>query len=156
VGDAFEALLAETDKGEEYHSDSYFTSVESFLAAPTAPAPAIPTTNTLVDNLTSLSLVYQITGENHTLEPTEQIEDTQTFTVNGISRYDTHRFYEVVIDTGASRFSTAGSDQFQALQRTDNSIKLNETTKGQVNVQFGIGSMSSIGSAIVRIPIGQV
>jgi hypothetical protein len=71
VGDAFEALLAETDKGEEYHSNSYFTSVESFLAAPIAPAPAIPITNTLVDNLTSLSLVYQITGENHTLEPTK-------------------------------------------------------------------------------------
>jgi hypothetical protein len=58
VGDAFEALLAETDEGEEYYSNSYFTSVESFLAAPIAPAPAIPTTNTLVDNLTSLSLVH--------------------------------------------------------------------------------------------------
>jgi hypothetical protein len=112
VGNAFKALLAETDKGEEYYSDSYFTSIESFLAAP---APTIPTTNTLVNNLTSLSLIYQMTGENHTLEPTEQMEDAQTFTVNGILRYNTHRFYGVVINTGASRFSTAGSDQFQAL-----------------------------------------
>jgi hypothetical protein len=110
VGDAFKALLAETDEGEEHYSNSYFTSVESFLAAPTAPTPAIPITNTLVDNLTSLSLIYQMTGENHALEPTEQIEDAQTFTVNGISRYDTHCFYGVVINTGASRFSTAGSD----------------------------------------------
>jgi hypothetical protein len=156
VGNAFEALLAETDKGEEYYSDSYFTSVESFLAALTVPAPAISTTNTLIDNLTSLSLIYQMTGENHALEPIEQMEDAQTFTVNGISRYDTHCFYGVVIDTGASRFSTAGSDQFQALQRTDSSVQLDKTTKGQVNVQFGIGSMSSIGSAIVRTPIGQV
>jgi hypothetical protein len=43
------------------------------------------------------------------------MEDIQTFTVNGILRYNTYRFYGVVIDTGASRFSTAGSDQFQAL-----------------------------------------
>jgi hypothetical protein len=115
VDNTFEALLAETDKGEEYYSDSYFTSVKSFLTAPIAPTPAIPTTNTLIDNLTSLSLIYQITGENHTLEPTKQIEDTQTFTVNGILRYDTYRFYGVIIDTRASRFSTAGSNQFQAL-----------------------------------------
>jgi hypothetical protein len=149
--------LAETDEKEEYHSDSYFTSVKSFLAAPAAPAPLITTANTLVDNLTSLSLIYQITGENHTLEPIKPLmEDAQTFTVNGISRYNTYRFYGIVINTGASRYSTAGSDQFQALQQTDNSIEFDETTKGQVNIQFGIGSISSIGSAIVSTPIGQV
>jgi hypothetical protein len=156
VGNAFEALLAETDEGEEHYSNSYFTSVESFLAALTVPASTISITNTLVDNLISLSLIYQMTGENHALEPIKQMEDAQTFTVNGISRYDTYRFYGVVIDTGASRFSTAGSDQFQALQRTNSSVQLDETTKGQVNIQFDIGSISSIGSVIVRIPIGQV
>jgi hypothetical protein len=68
--------LAETDKKEEYYSDSYFTSVKSFLAAPTIPALLITTVNTLIDNLTSLSLIYQIIGENHTLEPIKPlIED---------------------------------------------------------------------------------
>jgi hypothetical protein len=33
---------------------------------------------------------------------------------------------------------------------------LDETTKGQVTVQFGIGLTSLIGSAIVKTPIGQV
>ena len=33
---------------------------------------------------------------------------------------------------------------------------LNDTTKGQVTVQFSIGSTSSIGSIIVTTPIGQV
>jgi hypothetical protein len=33
---------------------------------------------------------------------------------------------------------------------------LNETTKGRVTVQFGIGSTSSIGSAMIKTPIGQV
>jgi hypothetical protein len=57
------------DKGEEYYSNSYFTSVKSFLATSIAPISAIPITNTLVDNLTSLSLIYQIIGENYILEP---------------------------------------------------------------------------------------
>jgi hypothetical protein len=104
------------DKEEEYYSDSYFTLVESFLAAPAAPALLTTTANTLIDNLTLLSLIYQITGENHTLEPIKPLmEDIQTFTVNGILRYNTYRFYGVVINTGASRYSTTGSDQFQAL-----------------------------------------
>jgi hypothetical protein len=108
--------LVETNKEEEYYSDSYFILVESFLATPATPALLITITNTLIDNLTSLSLIYQITGENHTLEPIEfLIEDAQTFIVNGILRYNTYCFYRVVINTGASRYSTTGSNQFQAL-----------------------------------------
>ena len=98
-----------------------------------------------------------MTGENHTVEPEEPLaEDTQTFTVGGTSRYGSQRFYGIVIDTGASKYSTAGLDQFQALQRTDNSVALDESTKGQVTVHFGMGSSTSIGSAVVETPIGQV
>jgi hypothetical protein len=46
------------DKKEEYYSDSYFTLVESFLAAPATPALLITIANTLIDNLISLSLIY--------------------------------------------------------------------------------------------------
>ena len=61
-----------------------------------------------------------------------------------------------MIDTGASKFSTAGYAQFQALQYTDSSIRLDETTKGKVTVQFGIGATSCIGSVQLNTPIGQV
>jgi hypothetical protein len=64
------------DKEEEYYLDFYFTLVESFLAASAAPALLITIANTLIDNLTSLSLIYQITGENYILEPIKPlIED---------------------------------------------------------------------------------
>ena len=96
-------------------------------------------------------------GETPISELTElTLEDTRTFTAGGTSRYDSLRFYGIVIDTGASRYSTVGLGQFQALQRTNKSIVLDETTKGRVTVQFGIGSSSSIGSAVVATPIGQI
>ena len=45
----------------------------------------------------------------------EELEETNTFTTRSTSRYDLHYFYRVVIDTGASKYSTAGYGQFQAL-----------------------------------------
>ena len=55
-------------------------------------------------------------GENPILKPDELfVEDTYAFTVKGTSRYDSCHFYGIVIDTGASKYSTAGFDQFQVL-----------------------------------------
>ena len=62
----------------------------------------------------------------------------------------------IMIDTGALTKSTAGYGQFQALQSIDHDVKLNTLTKGQVNIQFGIGSTSSIGTADITSPIGKV
>ena len=45
----------------------------------------------------------------------EEPEETTTFTTRSMSRYDSHHFYGVVIDTGALKYSTAGYGQFQAL-----------------------------------------
>ena len=56
---------------------------------------------------------------------------TNNFITRNTSKYNSQHFYKVVINTGASKYSTAGYGQFQALQRT-NSITLNKTTKGQV------------------------
>jgi hypothetical protein len=96
------------------------------------------------------SCTHLLIGENHTTESSKlPIEDTRTFTVGGMSRYDTNRFYGIVIDTGAAKYSTAGLDQFQALQQTDNSIELDRSTEGSVKVKFGISTSSSLGSAII-------
>jgi hypothetical protein len=152
---AFATLLTDTDDVDGA-SETHFTSVASLLTQ-TAPAVLVETANTLVDGLNSISLVHQLTGHDPTLTPDESCtEDTHTFTVEGTSRYDSHHFYGVVIDTGASKYSTAGLGQFQALQRTNGDVKLDETTKGRVTVQFGIGSTSSIGSTKVITPIGEV
>jgi hypothetical protein len=88
---------------------------------------------------------------------TPELLTTELLTTgSNTSRYSSDHFYGIVIDTGASKYSTAGFAQFQALQNIDNTVKLDGTTKGKVNVQFGIGATSSIGSALVNTPIGQV
>jgi hypothetical protein len=61
-----------------------------------------------------------------------------------------------MVDTSASKKSTAGYRQFQALQRVNQNIRLDTSTKGQVSVQFGIGMASSIGTVEVDSPIGKV
>jgi hypothetical protein len=46
------------NKRKKYYSNFYFTSVKSFLAAFIAPIFIISITNTLINNLISLSLIY--------------------------------------------------------------------------------------------------
>ncbi|KAI1002382.1 hypothetical protein K3495_g5815 [Podosphaera aphanis] len=69
--------------------------------------------------------------------------------------YTEDKFMGVLIDTGASSRSTAGYKQFGALQKLCG-VKIDEEAKGTVNVHFGIGSTSSIGSIQVVMPIGTV
>jgi hypothetical protein len=155
LGDEFEALLADTvDDEHDEVAGGYFTTIESLL---TSPAISTSTANALVDDLTSHSLLHQLTGEILTPKPDEtSIEDPYALLTEGTSRYDSRHFYGVVIDTSASKYSTAGFSQFQALQYTNINVILDETTKGQVTVQFSIGSTSSIRSARVNTPIRQV
>jgi hypothetical protein len=60
-----------------------------------------------------------------------------------------------MIDTGASTKSTAGYGQFCALQKLDSTMTLDTSTKCTTNVQFGIGTTSSIGSVWVTTPVGK-
>jgi len=83
--------------------------------------------------------------------------DQDPFTYNATtstSRYTADNFIGIMIDTGASKRSTAGYGQFLAFQRLDTGTQLDITTQGIVNVQFGIRSTSLIGSAKVTTPIG--
>jgi hypothetical protein len=82
--------------------------------------------------------------------------DQDPFIYNTTSRYTADSFHGIMIDTGASKRSTAGHGQFLAFQRLDNNVRLNTTTQGMVNVQFGIRSTSSMGSAKVTTPIGTI
>ena len=135
--EAFDVLLM--DVGEDVHcsdsghSEYFFTSIESLLTEPTEPTALTTVISALIDTLNFLTLTHQITGEIPTSELAREVsEDAYTFITSGTSRYDSRCFYRVVINTGASRYSIAGLEQFQALQRTNKSVILNDTTKGQV------------------------
>jgi hypothetical protein len=57
------------------------------------------------------SYTHLLTGENYTTESSKlPIEDARTFIVRGTSRYDTNRFYGIVIDTRATKYLTIGFD----------------------------------------------
>jgi hypothetical protein len=75
-----------------------------------------------------------------------------------LDRYTSEKFYGVMIDSGASAKSTAGYGQYLAFKKNkiDSSVDLDLSRAGAVNVQFGIGSASSIGSLTIDISFGVV
>ena len=77
------------------------------------------------------------------------------FIYNITSYYTSIKFMGIIINTKASKHSIAGYSQFLTLQKI-NKVQLNKFTRGTVSVQFKIGSISSIGSIKVAIPIGIV
>lgn len=85
--------------------------------------------------------------------------DPFAYTTTTTGRYNSDRFYGVMIDTGASKRSTAGWGQYQAYQKSQGQgydTDIDTTTAGAVNVQFGIGSTPSIGSIMINTPVGYV
>ena len=60
-----------------------------------------------------------------------------------------------MIDTGASKSSTAGWGQYLVYKSyVDESASIDLSTAGTVKVQFGISSTSSVGSITVSTPVG--
>jgi hypothetical protein len=64
-------------------------------------------------------------------------------------RYISEKFYEIMIDSGASTKSTAEYDQYLAFNKMNLIIDLNLSRTETVNVQFDIESASSIESLII-------
>lgn len=78
-----------------------------------------------------------------------------TFTSTSHSnRYNSSNFHGIMIDTGASKISTAGYDQYIACQKFNSYVKIDKSKAGAINVQFGIGSTPSIGSFKLNTPVG--
>jgi len=74
-----------------------------------------------------------------------------------IERYTSKEFYSVMIDISAFKKSTVGYGQYLAYKTTINdNTDIDTMQTGAVNVQFGIGSTASIGSVIVKTPIGLI
>ena len=105
--------------------------------------------------LANKAFSHSLTSEDMT-DPTPAT-DPFMYTLNtSNSRYTLDAFLGIVVDIGASKKSTAGYGQFQALQQSNPAVELDTSTKGQVIVQFGIRSTSSIGTTNVHTPIGEV
>ncbi len=67
------------------------------------------------------------------------------------------RFQGILPNTGAARVSTAGKDQYLALQREDPSVRIDTPAAGQALIKFGQGpDTASIGTVRVQTPIGAI
>ncbi|RFU25514.1 hypothetical protein B7463_g10820, partial [Scytalidium lignicola] len=156
----FEALLVDDNNTEPEQDDDVLTDV--FTAFTTSFGDlSVESATFTVTELANRAFVHQLTTEVptpivETLTPTPTEATTSVYNMASMTRYDSRQFYGIMIDTGASKYFTAGYGQFQALQRVDESIILNSATQGAATVQFGIGSTSSISSIMVTTPIGQI
>ncbi len=107
--------------------------------------------NTATD-LADQSFTYAITGTNPTAHHND---DPDPFAYTTTNRYTSDEFYGVMIDTGASKRSTAGYRQYLAYKKTYNTV-INTLEAGASNVQFGISFIPSINSITVNTPIGNI
>ena len=74
-----------------------------------------------------------------------------------IERYTSKEFYGVMIDISAFKKSIISYGQYLAYKTIINdNTDIDTMQTGAVNVQFGIGSTASIGSVIVKTPIGLI
>jgi hypothetical protein len=146
----FDSLLMDDDKDEEPQATQFFTVGKLLPNSNLLDQPLAG--NFITNELANKALLHQLTAGIPYLTD----EPTEALLTGDIPRYGSQHFHGIVIDTGAAKFSTAGYPQFRALQRVDRTVTLDETTKGTARVQFGIGATSSVGSAKVSTPIGQV
>ena len=144
-----ERLILDIDLSSPHHTEDqmsepsiYFSSINSVINP-----------RALTQHLENRAFEHAITR----IDPTNYIDphSTNSFSFLTSSRYAKDLFYGIVIDTGASRNSTAGYNQYQALCNIAYT-PINTSTAGTVKVQFGIGCAASIGSIILKTPIGEI
>ena len=157
--DLFESLLSDDnnqgDTAAEQTANTPSTSTTFFTSC--GPL-SDPFATSITADLANRTCAHQLTTATPvSTAPNDEIDNiVDIFAALSPSRYNSTEFFGIVIDTGASEHSTAGFEQFQALQRLDESVTLDKSAHGTVKIQFGIGSTSSIGSTKVNTPIGQI
>lgn len=118
----------------------------------------------VLSSLTNQAIYHAVTKDTfkefYTDNEKFAINVTNGFEVyNSIStdRYGRKTYYGILIDTGASSRSTAGYSQYLAYKDYhEEPSDLNKEKAGEIKVRFGIGETSSIGSAMISLPIGYV
>ena len=107
----------------------------------------ITTTTTFTPNQ-AISLYSELSSQAtyHTLTKSSSFLTT--------TRYNSTQFQGIMLDTGASRTSTAGYNQAKAFMREFNTQL--DTSARSVTARFGIGSAESVGKLSVDSPVGHV
>ena len=162
---AYQQYITEFE-GDDEEEDNLGGTFEALLVDTTAPTTStesteqIPLTDSATEQFIAQTLVNRTYLHQLTLDQPSKTRAPEPKVIDCLatetSRYNTDQFYGIVIDTGASEVSTAGYGQFQALQRSDQTVKLNTATKGAVTIKFGIGISSCIGSSRINTPVGDV
>ncbi|CAD6503150.1 BgTH12-02819 [Blumeria graminis f. sp. triticale] len=105
----------------------------------------------MVSTMSNNSTYHAIT---HTIPANNPNPLTYTI-IDKHSCYSSAEFYGIMIYAGSSTVSTSGYGQFLAYKRRiKNAATIDIRTAGSVNVQFGIGLTSTIGSLVIYTPIG--
>ena len=110
-------------------------------------------TTVLADRL----FTYSIAPEDYSASTSATDHEQDPFAYITTERYTPKEFYGIIIDTGASKKSTAGYRQYLTYKATtNNNADINTTQTGAVTVQFGIGLTALIRLVAVKTPIGLV
>lgn len=127
------------DDTEDTNADHFIISIGAL---------SVESARNLVENLQNCAFTHTFTREAILTEKESSINFTE-------SRYSVSEFHGIMIDTGTSQISTAGYEQYLAL---DKNLKttLTSSTISTINVQFGIGSIPSFGSINLNTPVGLV
>lgn len=130
---------------------------------PQSPMPESSTTfftsfnaEAMTTSLANQSLDHAITGTTPKSCTNDDVDIFTYISTTCSERYSSRQFYGVMIDTGASKYSTAGYGQYQACRNNRHNVFLDNSKAGVVNAVFGIGSTSSIGSFILKTPVGNI
>ncbi|POS81864.1 hypothetical protein EPUL_006033, partial [Erysiphe pulchra] len=139
------------DKDSEHLHES-FTFDTEVLNTSSKQFPSIFLADSL-DEIDGPKVVMALTNKatSHAILGVDNKSDLQQIS----NRYGPNHFEGIVIDTGAAHYSTGGYEQWMVLQKS-RAAPINKSTSGTVNVQFGIGSTSSIGSVDILTPIGRI
>jgi hypothetical protein len=144
INEAIEALILDDTGDIQDQSEQFITSFGTLQ-----PNEASNIATTLANQATAHALCADLTPT-----PNMQHDQEEPFAYIATERYNSTTFYGVMIDTGASKRSTAGYGQYMAYKKLNSTSSLDTTRAGAINVQFGIGSTASIGSITVHTPIG--
>lgn len=105
--------------------------------------------------LNDQSALHSITRSDIFNEPqTHKPQIREIFSFD--DRYSEQIFHGIMPDTGAAGVSTAGESQVRALQRLDDSIKIDKSTAGEHTIRFGKGTAVSLGTVRVQTPLGLI
>ena len=139
----FDQLLLDVAENETYNSSTdsskndefdqqFFTSVDAL---------EIRQSSVITKTLTDYAFKHRITMKNETILSLE----SKSYVYNAVTefRYDETEFKKLLINSNAAVKSTAEIRQLKALQKIDDSIKLDHSTAGSGNFTFDMKNIFS-------------